>query len=192
MVEATERLLRRDGYAATGWRTVVEEAGAPWGSAYHHFPGGKEQLASEAVALGSAHVESALDKALSEAETVPDGVRRWFAMAARNLERSEFVDGCPVATVALETAPRSERLSQACAEGVRSWKSRLGDEISRGGVAPERARQLATLIVSNLEGALLLARVERSAEPMDLAGDLMRGLLWTEMEQAQGIFGDAV
>ena len=181
MIEATERLLRRDGYAATGWRTVVEEAGAPWGSAYHHFPEGKEQLAAEAVALGGEHVAAALDMALADGATPADGVRRWFALAAANIARSDFVDGCPVATVALETTPRSERLSQACAGAVGSWSNRLADVFVRAGAPPVRADQLATLTIGNLEGALLLARLARSAEPLDLAADLICGLLETEL-----------
>jgi TetR/AcrR family transcriptional repressor of lmrAB and yxaGH operons len=182
MIEATERLLRRDGYAATGWRTVVEEAGAPWGSAYHHFPEGKEQLAAEAVALGGAHVAAALDQAMDGGATPAEGVRRWFALAGGNLAHSEFADGCPVATVALETAPRSERLSQACTAAVQSWKSRLVEDFTRAGAPPVRADQLATLTVGNLEGALLLARLARSTEPLDLAADLICGLLETELD----------
>jgi TetR/AcrR family transcriptional repressor of lmrAB and yxaGH operons len=182
MIEATERLLRRDGYAATGWRTVVEQAGAPWGSAYHHFPDGKEQLAAEAVALGAAHVGGALDKVLATSATPAEGVRSWFALAAGNLEQSEFIDGCPVATVALETVPRFDRLSEACVAAIEAWKNRLVEEFTRAGAAPVRADQLATLTVSNLEGALLLARVARSTEPLDLAGELMFGLLQTELD----------
>lgn len=189
MIEATERLLRRDGYAATGWRTVVEEAGAPWGSAYHHFPGGKEQLAAEAVELGGAHVLAALDAAINSAmdsardaaASPADGVRRWFTLAARNLAHSGFADGCPVATVALETAPGSERLSQACGAAIRSWETRLSEEFVRAGADPVRAAQLATLTVGNLEGALLLARLARGTEPLELAADLICGLLDTEL-----------
>lgn len=181
MIEATERLLRRDGYAATGWRTVVEEAGAPWGSAYHHFPGGKEQLAAEAVELGGAHVAAALDMAMDGAASPADGVRRWFTLAGRNLAHSGFADGCPVATVALETAPGSERLSQACGAAIRSWESRLSEEFVRAGATPLRAAQLATLTVGNLEGALLLARLARGTEPLELAADLICGLLDAEL-----------
>src|SRR5256885_3773423 len=106
MIEAAMRLLQRDGYAATSWRGVVEEAGTPWGSAHHHFPGGKEQLAAEAVALGGAHVAELLRSCISDAVTAGDAVRAWFAASARLLRASSYQDGCPIATVALETAPQ--------------------------------------------------------------------------------------
>lgn len=181
MIEAAERLLRREGYAATGWRTVVEAAGAPWGSAYHHFPDGKEQLAAEAVALGGSHVAVALEEALTGGANPADGVRRWFTMAGGNLARSGFSDGCPVATVALETAPRSERLSQACTAALQTWKARLARDFARAGAPQARAEQLATMTIGSLEGALLLARLERGTEPLNLAADLICGLLETEL-----------
>lgn len=137
------------------------------------------------MALGGAHVAAALDAALESAEDAvaspAEGVRRWFAMATRNLADSGFADGCPVATVALETAPESEHLSKACGSAIRSWETRLSEEFVRAGAAPVRAGQLATLTVGNLEGALLLARVTRTTEPLELAADLIRGLLATEL-----------
>jgi TetR/AcrR family transcriptional repressor of lmrAB and yxaGH operons len=101
------------------------------------------------------------------------------------------VDGCPVATVALETAPRSERLSQACVGAVESWSSRLASVFVLAGAAPVRAEQLATLTIGNLEGALLLARLARNTEPLDLAADLICGLLETELSPAHAETGSA-
>lgn len=181
MVVATVRLLRRDGYAATGWRAVVQEAGTPWGSAHHHFPGGKEQLAAEAVALGGGYVTAMLERALAGGDGVADGVREWYRAAADHLAAGEFADGCPVATVALETAPRSERLTRACGSAVGDWCSRLAAALVRAGATELRATQLATLIVANLEGALLLARLARDTEPVTLAADLVTDLLTREL-----------
>ena len=188
MIEATARLLRRDGYAATGWRAVVDEAGTPWGSAHHHFPGGKEQLAAEAVALGGEQVAALLEHALTncaaEGEGVAQAVRRWYSAATEHLINSGFSDGCPVATVALETAPRSPRLSKACAAAVEQWQARLDGALSEAGIAPTRAAQLATLIVVNLEGALLVARLSRDTGPLTTAADFIAALLTTELADA--------
>src|SRR6266702_119544 len=96
MIRATARLMRRQGYAATGWRQVVADSATPWGSQFHHFPGGKEQLAAEAVAS-------------------------WVELAAAELEASGWADGCPVATVALETAHTSAVLAGACRAALGSW-----------------------------------------------------------------------
>jgi TetR/AcrR family transcriptional repressor of lmrAB and yxaGH operons len=180
MIEATMRLLQRDGYAATGWRGVVEEAGTPWGSAYHHFPGGKEQLAVAALELGSRHVLDMLDACLREGASVGDSVRRWFELSAQNLAGSGFRGGCPIATVALETAPASAVLTEACSASFRGWQSRLAFALAEAGVAPPRAAELAALVVTNLEGALLLARVHQDVTPLRVAGDAMARLLDAE------------
>ena len=85
------------------WRQVVAESGAPWGSQAHHFPGGKQQLAAEAVAIAGSAYERMLRAAL-ESSHPADAVLAWADLAARQLEASGWVDGCPVATVALEEA----------------------------------------------------------------------------------------
>ena len=181
MVAAAGRLLRRNGYAATGWRAIVEEAGTPWGSAYHHFPGGKEQLAAEAVELGAGEVAAALQSALDPAQPVALGVRRWFDLAARNLRRSDFQDGCPVATVALETAPASAALTTACASALADWETHLAVAFQQAGATRKRARELATLVLANLEGALLLARVQRTTKPLRVAAEHITAVLEQEL-----------
>jgi TetR/AcrR family transcriptional repressor of lmrAB and yxaGH operons len=181
MVAAAGRLLRRNGYAATGWRAIVEEAGTPWGSAYHHFPGGKEQLAIEAVQLGASEVTATLQSALGAAQPVALGVRRWFDLAARNLEQSDFHDGCPVATVALETAPTSAALTTTCASALAEWEEHLAVAFQQSGVTRKRAHELATLVLANLEGALLLARVQRTTKPLRLAAKHITAVLEEEL-----------
>ena len=181
MVAAASRLLRRDGYAATGWRAIVEEAGTPWGSAHHHFPGGKEQIAAEAVQLGADEVAAALQSALDTGQPVAQGVRRWFDLAARNLRQSDFRDGCPVATVALETAPASPALTTTCASALAEWEKHLATAFQRSGATRKRAHELATLTLANLEGALLLARVQRTTKPLRLAADHIAAMLEHEL-----------
>jgi TetR/AcrR family transcriptional regulator, lmrAB and yxaGH operons repressor len=109
--------MRRQGYAATGWRQVVAESGAPWGSQAHHFPGGKQQLAAEAVAIAGSAYERMLRAAL-ESSHPADAVLAWADLAARQLEASGWVDGCPVATVALEEAATSDTIAAACTEAL--------------------------------------------------------------------------
>src|SRR5690242_13146889 len=106
MIRTTAKLLRRQGYAATGWREVVATSKTPWGSQAHHFPGGKEQLAAEAIGRSGAAYERLLRGALADGKP-SDAVKAWCEVAAVELERSGWADGCPIATVALETAHTS-------------------------------------------------------------------------------------
>jgi TetR/AcrR family transcriptional repressor of lmrAB and yxaGH operons len=180
MIETAERLLRRDGYVATSWRKLIDESGTPWGSVQHHFPGGKEQLAVAAVELGGEHTGAALRDCLSRADSVVDGIRLWFEMAGDVLRESGFRDGCPVATVALETVPASVALTGVCGSSMQRWRETLADALSAEGTDVQRANQLATVILANFEGSLLLSRVERSTEPLRLAVSALAGLLSAE------------
>jgi TetR/AcrR family transcriptional repressor of lmrAB and yxaGH operons len=180
MIEAAMQLLQTDGYAATSWRDVVDVAGTPWGSAYYHFPGGKEQLAAAAVQLGSDLVVTALERCLEQNQTVGDGVRMWFALCAKNLKQSRYRGGCPIATVALETAPQSTALTAVCGASFKQWEAVLAARLRAAGVAAGRAVELAMLAVTNLEGSLMLARVRQSIEPVRLAGETVACLIDAE------------
>ena len=180
MVEAASRLLRRDGYAATGLRAVVAEAGTPWGSAHHCFPGGKEELVAAAIRHGGAQVLAALEHALAEGADIADSVRRWFALAGGNLAASDYVEGCPVAVVALEVAPGSDPVARACATELASWTSRLAQAIAQAGFSQQRSDELATVIVSGLEGALLMARLSRGTRALTVTAEAMAALLQLE------------
>jgi TetR/AcrR family transcriptional repressor of lmrAB and yxaGH operons len=176
MVRSAARLLRRQGYAATGWRQVVADSATPWGSQAHHFPRGKEQLASEAIALAGSRYEQMLRLALADVHPA-DAVSAWAASAAAGLEASGWADGCPVATVALETAHTSLVLAEACHGAFSSWRIALADAIAARGVDDRVAAHLATLTLAGIEGALLLARAGRSPEPLRVVGYELTALL---------------
>jgi TetR/AcrR family transcriptional repressor of lmrAB and yxaGH operons len=179
MIATALRLFQRDGYAATGWRGLVEAAGTPWGSAHHHFPGGKEQLGVEAVALGSAGVLAALEDCLARKPDVASAVQAWFTVAADNLTSSQYEGGCPVATVALETAATVPALGEACSAAFRSWTDRLTTALIEAGLPKRRANDLACHTVATLEGALLLARSWRDTRPVKVSGENAAALIRT-------------
>lgn len=177
MIEAAGRLFQRHGYASTGWRAVVAEAGTPWGSAHHCFPGGKQELAIEALRASGEWVGAELERALADGVDVAEGVTRWFDAAGRHLADSDYVEGCPIATVALETTAGEPLVAEACAAALRRWTATLSDALITSGSPPPRAAELATLIVSGLEGALLTARLQRTREPLTLTAQAISSLL---------------
>lgn len=167
MISTAVTLFRRDGYAATSWRHLVEEAGTPWGSAYHHFPGGKEELGVAAVTSAAKLVAATIRRAFERTGSAEEAVAWWFGKAAQALAKSEYRDGCPVATVALETAHDSPALAEACQTAFAGWHELLTGLLAEQG-HPD-AGELAVAIVNNLEGALVLSRVRRSAQPLEVA-----------------------
>ena len=167
ILTATGELLRRQGYSATGLKAVVVAAGAPFGSLYHHFPGGKQQLAEEAVRAGGAFFQALVCAVYDGQEGTGDAVRAVFDGAAETLAATDFADACPITTVALEVADTDEVLRRATAEVFEQWidalTTRLGD----------RGRALAVLAA--LEGAFVLCRSLRSTEPLHAAGRMAAG-----------------
>ncbi|HVM40572.1 MAG TPA: TetR/AcrR family transcriptional regulator [Acidimicrobiia bacterium] len=160
-IETTAQLLQRQGFAATGLEEILATSGAPKGSFYFHFPGGKEELAAEAVAWSGEAVLAALEHAIARSDSPGDAIRRFATMQAAQLTSSDFALGCPVATVALEMSSRSEPIRKASEAAMRSWIDRLGAVLIESGVAPGEAEELAEWTIASLEGALLLARARR-------------------------------
>ena len=163
---ATAELFRRQGYAGTGLKAVVAEAEAPFGSLYHHFPGGTSsswRARSSAPAGRSSRRSSSRSTTSKRPPRSPSAP--CFAGAAETLEATDYVDACPIATVALEVASTDELLRQATAEVFTSWTEALTERLDG-----DRDRALA--IICALEGAFVLSRALRSTEPMYAAGRL--------------------
>jgi TetR/AcrR family transcriptional repressor of lmrAB and yxaGH operons len=171
MIQTAGHLFQRNGYHATSWRTLVETAGTPWGSAHHHFPGGKEELGVAAVDMSGEQMAASIEQAFAASRSAADAVRAWCAASAERLKDSDFVEGCPIATVALETSSESHALATATRRAFDRWRTVLARRFAERGVRPRRAEDLATLVLAALEGALLVARVNRSTEPILVAGE---------------------
>lgn len=170
LVDATGVLLRRQGFHATGLADIVAESGAPRGSLYFYFPGGKEDLVAAALAAASGGITEVLETVLANAPTPSDAVRAVVMYFGGQLASSGFEKGCPVATVVLEQAASSDALQAVCARAYGGWRALIEQRLLREGYAAPRASGLATLILSTLEGALLVSRAHRSTEPLEQAG----------------------
>jgi TetR/AcrR family transcriptional repressor of lmrAB and yxaGH operons len=164
MVTTTAKLLRRQGYHATGLNQIVAEAEAPKGSIYFHFPGGKEQLAAEAIAASADYLDRALRSC--ERPTALESIDEYIGRAASLLERTNYADGCPIATVVLEASVTSDALGKACADAVGLLLSRVAGWLERDGFSPEAARQRAQLVYAAIEGGMIFAKALRSTEPL--------------------------
>jgi TetR/AcrR family transcriptional repressor of lmrAB and yxaGH operons len=166
-IATAARLFHQQGYHGTGLAQLLAESGAPKGSFYFHFPGGKEQLAVEAVEASSAAVEALIAAAATRADDAPDVVRRAGRAIARWLERSNFEEGCAVATLTAEAAGTSPALREACQDAYARWRRLFTDALRERGVGAAAAKQLATLTVAAIEGATLIARTERRADAIN-------------------------
>ena len=121
LLNGARQLLAEKGYAGMELRDVAERGKAPRGSIYHHFPGGKRQLAVEAAELEGAEIRDAIERSLAER-----GLRRDAAMFGEMFRR-RVADhperlGCPVAAAAL-ARPEDPALAAAATAAFQSWEA---------------------------------------------------------------------
>ena len=172
IVETSAELMRRQGYAATGIKQIATDAKAPFGSLYHHFPGGKEELGAAAIRMSGAIYEQLIPAVFDPAPDLPTAVRAFFAGAGEHLREADFADACPIATIALEVSSSSELMREACAEVFERWLAAGIERFVAGGLSAEQGRELAVAMFAALEGAFVLARAARSTEALAVAGQL--------------------
>jgi AcrR family transcriptional regulator len=171
ILDVSRGLFARRGYAGTGIKQILAEADAAYASLYHFFPGGKDQLAAEAIRTSGAMYQDLVEGVLDAAPGLLAGIGDCFAGAAETLRATGYADACPIATVALEVASTDEALRQATADVFASWITALTERIMLAGVDEAAATGLAISAIALLEGAFVLSRALRSTEPMTAAGN---------------------
>jgi AcrR family transcriptional regulator len=170
IVTASSELMRRNGYAGTGVKAILTASDAPYGSLYHHFPGGKEELGVETLRTGGRAYLALVEAYFTEDADLVATTRAFFEDAAAFVESTEFVDACPIATIAGEIATTSEPMRRAAAEAFASWLEALEARFGQAGVGPGASRDLAVELFCLVEGAFLLSRTTRDATPVRTAG----------------------
>jgi TetR/AcrR family transcriptional repressor of lmrAB and yxaGH operons len=169
MVAGAAELLARRGLQATSFSEILERSGAPRGSVYHHFPGGKDQVIGSALDLAGDRAIELLDR---KAGVSAEEMAAWFLHIWREvLVRSNYDAGCAV--LAVTVAADSPELRDHAAEVFRSWRRRLAELLEQGGLQPRDADRFAATLIASSEGAVALSRAERSLEPFDLVAEQM-------------------
>jgi AcrR family transcriptional regulator len=169
MVRSAAQLIRRKGVAGTGMREIVSEADAPRGSLQHYFPGGKEELVSDALLWMGTVAARRVGRSFREVEPrTPSAllasiVEGWRA----DLTNEDFSAGCPLVAAAADTAATSAHLRGVLRQAFDGWLTPLSEGLMELGVPPERSDGLAIVIISALEGAIILARIRRDLTPFD-------------------------
>src|SRR6478752_3524403 len=143
IVQHSAELFRRQGFAGTGVKQIVAEASAPFGSLYHFFPGGKEQLGEEVIRTSGAMYGALIDAFFVPGADPVAATRNFFAGAAQTLRETDYADACPIATVALEVSSTSEPMRQACADVFNEWVDSATARLAESGLARKRSRALA-------------------------------------------------
>jgi TetR/AcrR family transcriptional repressor of lmrAB and yxaGH operons len=163
MVDSAIKLLAMRGFPGASFSSVLDDSGAPRGSIYHHFPGGKDELILEAVDRSGRSAAAVVDRlrGLPVDRIVTSFVGGWRAI----LSASDFRAGCSV--LGATVSGGGDEIVARAAEVFRTWEARLADAIEGAGIAEAEAEDLGTLLISSCEGAVVLCRAERSFNPLD-------------------------
>ncbi len=187
MVRAADELFRAQGLHATGVAEILERSGAPRGSLYHYFPGGKEQLAVEAINHAAGRFCHSITAAIEVNDgSLPEAVRLYGHAVAARLVATDFVEGCPIGNSAIEGSVGSARISRACDQAFQDFADVMADHLRAQGVDAAPADHLATFVVSSVEGALLVARVRRDTQPVTDATDRLARMIQATLDGVGG------
>jgi AcrR family transcriptional regulator len=181
MVVSAALLIRERGAQATAISDVLKHSGAPRGSAYHYFPGGRMQLLEEATEYAGEYIAAKISAAENSVELLDDLVEGY----RQQLIRTDYRAGCPIVAVTVEAGDpdnheRTTKVIERAAAAFALWTDLIANRLTDEGVTPSRAEELAMLVTTSIEGAIVVARASRDVKPLDLVQRQLRALLDAE------------
>lgn len=166
MLNSAVVLLRERGAAGVSVDAVLAHSGAPRGSVYHHFPGGRNELIISAVRQAGDLIAAVIDEA-----TADGGPRlmleRFVEFWKRELAYSDYLAGCPIVAIAVGGGQDLPEAAQLVREIFARWQRKMRDMLIANDIPDDRAQRLATLTVAAIEGAIILCRAQRDPGPLD-------------------------
>lgn len=167
LVSSAADMISRRGLEATSIRVLAKHAKVPLGSTYHYFPGGKQQVAVEAIQYAGHNVARRLEQALEAGPLA--GLHSFLELWRNQVTESHFQAGCPVLAVATEEPIDEVGLAtlEAAAEVFTLWKTLMSESLIKHGANTEQAGKIATLAIAAIEGSVALCRAHRSLKPLD-------------------------
>ncbi len=172
IILTTCNLLERQGYYASGLNEIIQASGAPKGSLYHYFPGGKTEIAVEAVGSAAETTARLVEEHLAGYDDPAEGIRSLVEEIARRVEQAGYAAGGPLMLVALETVNSNAAINQACRQAYERIQAVFRSRLMAAGMSAA-AESLALVIVSTIEGATLLSRTLHSARPLSEAAGFL-------------------
>jgi len=182
IIEATITLMRRSGLSGAGINQIVKESGAPKGSIYYFFPGGKRQIVSDALAVYGERGVSAWDAILSKVNEPDRKIHALFDAISLRLEQGKFRQSCAAGAASLDLEDDLEVVRVAIAAVFTSWIQVIAKHFPIDDV--HRRRSFAGLILTVIEGAFIRARAERSLQPFREAAVWLAGIAKKEVPRA--------
>ncbi|MBE7678888.1 TetR/AcrR family transcriptional regulator [Paenibacillus sp. P13VS] len=174
IVSTAARLFFSQGYHATGLNQIIKESSTPKGSLYHYFPHGKEELAHECIQKANEHIMQKFEDTFAAHETTGDAIQRFIHDMADETEAAGFTGFLPFSFwAAVETSCISHQLRVACQGVFANWQNIIMKHLMMEGVGEEKARETGLLVISLMEGALIISLTNQDKQPLLTAADYL-------------------
>jgi len=177
ILQTTSQLLETQGYHGTGLNQIIKESGSPKGSLYYYFPEGKKEIAAEAIRHSAMLTAQRIQANLDTKEDWIESLRIFSHSIAHHIEQSDFRAGGPLQAVAVETAATDEYLNTSCRNAYETLRLPFEEKLLAGGFTPDQAASYSMLILTMLEGAILISRTYHNGGPLRQTGDELAKLL---------------
>ena len=182
IVRTAQRLLAQSGLSGAGLNQVIAASGAPRGSIYYHFPEGKMQWVAEALNAYGDYFCKMTAEILAGQGSFGENLEVLLLSLADGMTRTECAYGCPIGAVILDLDENSEVLREVCARTVFQWQAIFERHLSA--LAAPHRNDLASFVVSAIEGALMLSRMEGNSRPLRTAAAILRRQVDRELADA--------
>jgi len=167
VLETAAQLFQQQGYAATSINQIISRSGQPKGSLYFHFPGGKQEIAMAAAAQSSELILVLINDIFTTSKTLLEAMTFVCTAFSSQLQDSEYRDGCPISPLTTSSKGEASPLRQSCAAAFEGWLDAIKDGLVRHGIAITECAALASLILSSVEGAILLSQARHNTEALE-------------------------
>jgi TetR/AcrR family transcriptional regulator, lmrAB and yxaGH operons repressor len=168
MIDAARELIRERGYNTTAFSDVLERSGAPRGSVYFHFPGGKAELGIEAASAHAAEQVEIIDRAADGADSAAAMLAAYLDLARDGMVASGYARGCGIAPLITEgAAAESDEIAATSRRSFAAMSARLAERLAGFGLKKKPAAELAEATLAAVEGALITSRALASPAPFE-------------------------
>lgn len=166
IINTVIELLKTKGYRGVGLQEIIEKSGAPKGSLYFHFPGGKNEIVEAAIKQHNENIDTLLRMVFLSTPDIATAINELFSLSISELESSDYTKGCPVATTTLDHPGEPDIIQESCAQCFSSLKNIIVEKLKAAGMQLNEAEKQATFIVSSFEGSIILSEAYRNTEPL--------------------------
>jgi TetR/AcrR family transcriptional regulator, lmrAB and yxaGH operons repressor len=176
MLSAAVELFRARGYEGVGVAELLQRSGAPRGSLYFHFPGGKEQIGAEVVERVGVTVAQRFRELAATDVDLNTFIERVFKTTAKECKERDYKASCPMAAIAAGVSSDNPKLQAAIRDAFAAWEREIAAAAETRGMTRKNAETFASSFVTAMEGAFVVSKAQGNSTAHINASRAMQAL----------------